>query len=162
MMGLFIPGLFLFLMPAHPVHVSVTHINLNPDLKQFDISLKLFRDDFEQAVLLNSGKTIDFSSEYDKNRSYAETYIRDKFQIILNDNPSSAKKLEFVKIELKEDAVWIYCSYPLKGKVTALRVENEILLELYKDMTNLVVLQFDELEEGYSLNQHNTTIEYKK
>jgi hypothetical protein len=162
MIGLYITGLFFFLMPAHPVHVSVAHINLNPESKRFDISLKLFRDDFEQAVLMNSGKTVDFTSSEEKYRTTAEKYIRDKFQIVLNDNPSSVKKLEFVKFELKEDAVWVYCSYPLKGRVTSLRVENEILLELYKDMTNLVVLQFNELEEGYSLNQHNTTIEYKK
>jgi len=44
---------FIINCSMHPVHVTVTNIDFNSSNKTFDISMKLFLDDFQNVILKN-------------------------------------------------------------------------------------------------------------
>ncbi|MBI5539904.1 MAG: hypothetical protein HY951_07595 [Bacteroidia bacterium] len=143
----------------HPIHVTVTNIDFNSKQKVFDISMKLFLDDFQGAILkkskvdLNLEKQISIVNADD----FIKEYVSDNLKITLNDNKSSQKKLKFVSKEIKEGALWLYFTYRLSGKIESIKVENNLLNDYYPDMTNLVIIKYNELESGYTLNKSNTS-----
>ena len=142
----------------HPVHVTITNIDFNSKQKAFDISTKLFLDDFQGVVLKNSNVELNLGkSNVDLNADeYIKEYYIDNFNIKIN-NKFSSKKLKFIKKEITEGALWLYFSYQLSGKIEKLEVENKLLNDYYPDMTNLVILKYNDLESGYSLNKTKTT-----
>ena len=103
-------------------------------------------------VELNLGKSnVDLNAD-----EYIKEYYIDNFNIKIN-NKFSSKKLKFIKKEITEGALWLYFSYQLSGKIEKLEVENKLLNDYYPDMTNLVILKYNDLESGYSLNKTKTT-----
>ncbi len=62
----------------HPFFISVTQITHNKDQKAFEITCKIFADDFEQALKQAYKKTIDFSSNANEleNNKIINIYIQ--------------------------------------------------------------------------------------
>jgi hypothetical protein len=144
----------------HPVHVTVTNIDFNSKQKAFDISTKLFLDDFQSVILKNSKVDLNLGKPNVLLNAdeYIKDYISDNIRITINKNKLSSKKLIFIRKEISEGAIWLYYSYQLSGKIESIEVENNLLNDYYSDMTNLVIIKYNELESGYSLNKNNTTI----
>jgi hypothetical protein len=145
---------------AHPVHVTVTNIDFNASKKCFDISIKLFQDDFEAVVQQDLQSSLDLTNANERNGTDEKImeYLKSNFTITINDKPESATKLKLVRRELQEGAVWLYLTYPLKGKITSLVIFNNLLNSLYRDMTNLTILKYGEKEDGYSLTSSNNKV----
>lgn len=155
--------LFLFFSlgsKPHPVHVTVANIDFNKEIRAFDISLKIFTDDFEGIlnktynVQLNLGS----KNEYSGSGKYITDYIRNNFGLIVNEDKNHSKRLRFVRKEYNEGAVWLYFTYKLTQKINYLTIVNNLLNDYYPDMTNLVIIKVDKEERGYSMNKNNTTI----
>ena len=144
----------------HPIHVTVTNIDFNSKQKAFNISTKLFLDDFQGVIFKNSNVELNLGKPNAilNADEYIKDYINDNIMITVNNNKLSAKKLKFIKKEITEGAIWLYYSYQLSGKIESIQVDNNLLNDYYSDMTNLVILKYNELESGYSLNKNNTTI----
>ena len=143
----------------HPVHVTVTNIDFNSKQKTFDISTKLFLDDFQSVILKNSNVELNLgkTNVLVNADEYIKDYISDNIIITLNGNKLSSKKLIFIRKEISDGALWLYFSYELSGKIKNIEIENKLLNDYYPDMTNLVILKYNELESGYTLNKNNTT-----
>jgi hypothetical protein len=158
--------LFLFVVICsaycpHPVHVTVTNIDFSKENKAFEISIKVFSDDFESIILkmknveLNLGK----ANEFGESDKYICEYVRNNFSISINNDKFADKKLKFLKREVREGALWIYFRYPLSKKIDVLKVNNTLLNDLYPDMTNLVIIKLNETENGYTLNKNTTSFQ---
>lgn len=147
----------------HPVHVTVTNIDYNLEEKAFDVSLKIYTDDLESVIrktnqiALNLGKTDEI---YNSNEKISE-YIRNNFTISINNDKFAGKKLKFLKKENRDGAMWLYFRYPLTKKIKLLKVNNDLLNELYPDMTNLVIIRINREEKGYTLNKNTTSFQIK-
>ncbi len=146
---------------VHPVHVTVTNIDFNLDEKAFDVSIKVFSDDIESIVskkynvVLNLGKP----DEITGSDNYISEYVRNNFSISINNDKFANKKLKFLKKEMREGALWLYFRYPLSKRINLLKVNNTLLNDLYPDMTNLVIVRFNETENGYTLNKNTTSFQ---
>ncbi len=143
----------------HPIHVTVTNINFNSNNKAFDVSIKLFLDDFQNVILknnsveLNLGKTNELSNA----DNYILNYIRNNVKFTINNNKLSQKKLKFVRKEIIDGAIWLYFTYQLSGKIETIQVDNNLLNDYYPDMTNLVIMKYNNIENGYTLDKHKTS-----
>lgn len=143
----------------HPIHVTVTNIDFNSKQKAFDISMKLFLDDFQGVILKNSKVDLNLGKQaaLENADDYIEEYISDNLKITLNENKLSQNKLKFVRKEINEGALWLYFSYQISGKIESIKIENNLLNDYYPDMTNLVIIKYNELESGYTLNKNKTS-----
>ena len=150
---------FIINCSMHPVHVTVTNIDFNSSNKTFDISMKLFLDDFQNVILKNHQVELNLGkpNELKNADNYILNYIKDNIKITINNNKPSQKKLKFERKEINEGALWLYFTYQLSNKIETIQVENNLLNDYYPDMTNLVIMKYNNIENGYTLDKHTTS-----
>lgn len=156
--------LFILLMQtnamAHPVHVSVCNIEIEGS--SFVVAMKLFQDDFRLALEHNFGKQVDLSlADSAPARELIDSYIKAMFTVSLN--KKDTVRLEYRRTEINENAVWFY----YEGKLPSakeLNIRNALLLDIYDDQTNLVIINCNGKQNGYRFNIRNyaQVIELKK
>lgn len=141
-------GLFFL---EHPMHVSITNIEYKQDKKCFDISVKIFTNDLEDAILKKDGKRL-MLGQKDEVQNSAEavcSYILDHFSISVDKKEISKKKMLFKEKKINDGAIWVY--YELSGieKASSISIKNSILMDIYSDQTNMVIFSFNDTEKGF-------------
>lgn len=141
-------SLILFLSPfradkipapvaRHDFHTSLTEINYNPASKSLEITIRVFTDDFENALMKLSGKKVFINSTTkDQHDPLIEQYISKHFALL--SPQKEAKKGEYLGRETEADATWLYYEIPNCHAVKGYTLMNDIMQELFDDQTNLV------------------------
>jgi len=148
--------LFSLLIAAHPVHVSVTSIDINTGKDTIFISQKMYTDDF--TLLFYHLYEKDIKPLQDKDFSQDELslingYMKDAFVL---ESGNTRLPLEFVRKDQDEESVWLYytCPFP-SNNIQSLMLTNSLLLQLFEDQTNLVIVTYDGADKGYTYNYDN-------
>ncbi len=144
----------------HPVHVSITNIDINTELNLSEISCQFFIDDFERIIQINEGCELIFEQNQELSRESIDAinnYIFSVFEIKINNK--EIIKLDFQHNRQDEALIWLY----YKGEIPVTDIKNitlvnELMLDLYEDQTNLVILSLDGEEKGYTFNYRKKTI----
>ena len=145
---------------SHPIHVTVVNIEPNAKNALFEVSFKIFTDDLELAIFQHSNKNIGLTQNkpIQNIEHYLKNYINDNFKIILNGKKISFNKIIFVKYTIIEDATWIYLNFKISSKIYALEIYNNLLNDLYPDMTNLLIINWGNSEKVYTFAKNKTLI----
>ena len=145
--------LFSWLLTAHPVHVSVTSMEINTEKDSIYISQKMFTDDFdllfyhlyEKNIKPVSGK--DFSQS---ELSLINGYMKDAFVV---ESGGIRLPLTFIRKDQDDQSIWLYYTCPMpSGNVNSLMLTNSLLLQLFEDQTNLVIVTCKGTDQGYTFN----------
>ncbi len=139
----------------HPVHISFTTIEYFEKENQYKILFKLFVDDFNLILNKKYDKNIQLS-EKDWKKSYVKTinsYIKNNFQITDANNKSI--NLKFDNHEFKEQAIYLYYKSEHKTNSGKFRILNKIMLDLYPDQKNLLILVFKGKTKALQFNRKN-------
>jgi hypothetical protein len=152
--------LALYLLFCHPVHITIVNIEPIAQKSIFSVSFKIFTDDLEAAINKFFGNTIKISNKNNVNNSHEliKKYITHHFKIIINGKEISENKIELNKLETIENTTWIYMDFKITSKIKTLEIFNDLLNNLYPDMTNLLILNWGNKEDGYTFNKNNTII----
>lgn len=137
---------------AHPVHVSLCNIEVKED--ELTIVIKMFKDDFQLAIEHNFGQFLDFENEnLPESKKVIDEYINNALEIVLNKKDSL--KLEYRDLQIGEDALWFYYSFdaPVLKRID---IKNHLLLDIYFDQTNLMIVNHKGKQNGYRFNLKNT------
>jgi hypothetical protein len=122
---------------VHPMHVSVTEIEMNDKEKRLEIMMRVFIDDLEVTLRRNfkqptldviepKGQTLD---------ELMQSYLKTKFQVTLDGKPQVVKYLGH---ERDHEAFVFYIEVEKVKKWKAIQVQNSIITEIYDDQSNLV------------------------
>ncbi len=146
---------------AHPVHITVTNIEPNTQKGVFEVSCKIFSDDLEKAVLFYTGVHINITQNKPVNNinELLHQYITSKFSIIINDKNIPPQKIKLVNYFMVNDATWIYLEFPITNKIKTLSIQNDLLNHLYPDMTNLVIINWGNKQQGFTFTKHQTKVQ---
>ena len=159
----FLGLLFLLLNSGfyHPVHVSVSTIDLDVQTGEIAISIKLFSDDFETIVNHNYNAQLALSEQVDpgENIKYIKKYIDSAFKLAINGE--DIDELSFLQHQMNEEAIWLFYEYVCETKIRSVRIINSLMNDLYPDQTNLVIVSFQDQQNGYRLNNKNTEISFR-
>ena len=147
----------------HPVHISVTSININCKKEIIEISFKVFSDDFQDVINNNfdSNLNIKDSLSINKNINNITSYFNSSFKLKLN-NKINEEYLIYSKCKSNYEATWFYYNISLtelNSKLKNLHINNLILTDLYSDQNNLVIIKYKNIEKGFRLNKIDCTIE---
>lgn len=146
-------GMFL-----HPVHVSVTNIDVDVNNKKIDYSIKLFQDDLSALIYHYYAVNLSFDKEKElteKQYQLINNYISAAFDIKVNDKPLS--ELKFQKKELNEGGIWLYYSGTFTdNEVKSVTVTDKLLLDFYFDQNNMVIISINGKDDGYMFNRSTT------
>jgi len=134
----------------HPIHVSICNVDFSDSGNT--VAIKLFKDDF--ALALKNNFQVDVPMEKadePANRQIISKYVNDCLKIEMNNNKSL--DLVFKSSEINEDAIWLYFKTDNKTITGNLKIKNTLMLDLWDDQTNLMIIGFKGQEKGYRFNR---------
>lgn len=148
-------GLFL---SYHPVHVSVTNIELKSSEYSIEYSIRIFADDFEYALIHLFEKEISFKDGISpEEQKLVVDYINSRFGIIVDDLKCQP---EILDIMVQDNSTWLYFRALLPEKeINTIKITNQVLLDFFPDQTNLIIFTIDEKQTGYTFDYLNQETE---
>ena len=136
---------FSTLLHAHSLHQSTAEAEYNPTTQKLEVSLTVFINDLELALMRQSERLISIdktpAAEFD---AHIQAYLAKTF--VVTDADGKTMKLEWVGRELgslKNDdpAVTLFFAIPLSGGLAGSSLLHSVLCDLFQDQTNLLLLR---------------------
>jgi hypothetical protein len=134
---------FVFALPMqlalwlHPMHVSVTEIEMNDKAKRLEIMMRVFIDDLE-VTLRRNFKQPELDVLEPKGQSLDDmmkSYLKARFQVTLDGKPQI---VSYIGHERDHEAFVFYIEVEKVKKWKSIQVQNSIITEIYDDQSNLV------------------------
>ena len=151
--GLLLILLFTNSRSAHDFHASVTQMQYNPKEQVFEISIRIFTDDFEKVLSAESNSKVNLSGN-DKNDALLEKYIHAHFTYI---NPQKqAKPIKYVGHEIEADANWLYLEMPYSEPFRGGQLKQNVLMEYFDDQVNMVNIQYQNQKKTFVFRKNQS------
>lgn len=129
----------------HPLHLTVAEAHWKKESKSLEVSVKLFYDDFENALEEKNQKPIYLCPDSLSNqRDYIESYFRNEFQLTINEKIAG---FEMVGYECENELLYVYLEYRNISKIKSIEINNTLLFESFLDQTNLVHLHINDISK---------------
>jgi len=148
----FIIFLLSFWGIEHAIHISKTEINQDLSSHSLQVTMHIFIDDLEQSMQdAKLPKTYFASSKEIKNSEEVLTkYLKERFKLTSKDKTLEWK---WVGKEVSEDylALWCYLEISDVKPLEEVTVQNDVLLDLYDDQTNIVETKLNNKTKRTSL-----------
>ena len=143
---------------AHPIHVSVANMSYNADSNKIDYSVKLFYDDFQSLINYKYNTLLNFKGQSrmtTKEQQSVTDYINRNF--ILTNEDQKVIDSKFTGWKVEDFSVWLYFCADLKAELSSITIINTIMLDLFADQVNLVILQTGDHQKGFEFNKRTTS-----
>ena len=140
----------------HPIHVSICNLEIN-DVEN-TVAIKLFKDDFSLVLRNNYQINIPMERADEKSNSQIiSQYVNSCLQIEMDKNKILNLSYKYSKIN--EDAIWVFFQTEKTNNTTKLRIKNTLMLDLWDDQTNLLIINWKGKENGYRFDRKDVEIE---
>ena len=143
------------LASAHPVHISIVNMDVGNDSVNF--SVRLFYDDFEHLINYKYNTFLDFRRDSrltTKEQNAIQDYVNST--LFLQDDKGSVLTAKFTGWKIEGYSVWLFFSaLPVKA-VKNFKIENKLMLDLFDDQKNLMILNLYGKEQGIEFNKRTT------
>lgn len=134
---------------AHSLHQSTAEAEYNPTTKKLEVSLTVFINDLETALIRQSEREMRLdktpAAEFD---AQIEAYLAKTF--VVTDASGKVAKIEWVGRELDADsvksndpAVTLFFEVSLPGGFTDAKLQHAVFCDLFKDQSNFLQLHHD-------------------
>lgn len=158
-----VTGMLVLILCAswfHPIHVSVTNIDLDPVSGRVDLSVKIFADDFQDLILQKYSVQLNITQQEPPGAKIESVnrYIDEAIRLEINGRETEG--LKFVRTKLNEEAIWLYYEYENAARIRKVRVMNKLMLEKFDDQTNLLIVSYDERQNGYRMDNKTTDLTF--
>ena len=147
-------ALTVYVNAVHPIHVSVTEIEMDEKDKRLEIMMRIFTDDLELTLRKKTNQPeLDLLSLSEKGRDeIISSYLNDHFKISLD---GKSQKSNYIGHEQEEAALIIYIEVPNVKKWKAIQIQNDIIMETHADQSNLVHVTVRENVRSLRLTKNN-------
>jgi hypothetical protein len=150
-------GLFLLLGFTHPIHLSITTIDMNDANKSLEITHRFFVDDFEKRIEdeYQVKLFLGTAHEHPQSDAYIQRFLAQNFSIIINE-----KEVEriFIGKEIASEAIWVYVEIPKVKKVKSALVKNSVLFDTFEDQRNFINFKHSEGKKSLILSAQNPQV----
>lgn len=132
---LLIPVLSSF--AAHKYYLSVTDLVYDEEEKAIQMITRIFYDDLEDVLQERYDENIlvDQTADQEKLDKYITKYVKSKIVIEVN---GVSEPLTYLGKEYENDYVVCYIEVTDVESIRKLKIENTLLLDLFKDQKNMV------------------------
>lgn len=154
--------LFLLVLPllafsaAHKFYVSVTNMNYSEKDDAFQVTTRIFIDDFEGVLKERYGIEAKLATENEAKIAdeYIEKYLRAKFLVYLNGEQMG---YDFLGKKYDNDVVICYMELPKVGlkNLEKMEIENEILTDLFDEQKNVVHVKWMDNKRSFIMIKSN-------
>ena len=142
---------FLFIIP-HKYYVSTTLMDFDSKTKSFEITLKVFYDDLEMDLKLDS-KEIDYIEDYDYLNEIYKLYLHQNFQISSNNRVVLVNYLGFEK---KQDQINFYMEINSDLFGQSIDIKNTILYKSFPKQKNIILIRKGKFRKSFIQDKYNS------
>jgi hypothetical protein len=147
-------SLLTILFEIHPLHVSVTEIEMDEKDKRLEIMMRVFIDDLELTLRQNLHQpALDILSLSENGRDeIVSDYLKDHVKLSLD---SKIQKIKYIGHEQEESAFIFYVEVSNVKKWKTIQVQNDIIMNTFSDQSNLVHVTVGEKVKSLRLTKSN-------
>jgi hypothetical protein len=141
----------------HPFYLGVCHFKHNTAENNLEASVKLFANDFEDALKKTFKKPVDVLNGV-KNKevnSFIEQYVKQHLNVKVN-----ALKLEctYLGYEIEKEVVWIYLEYKAVKHIKSVEITNSLLYDFFPGQTHIIRLDCNNTERSSKISMPDKTV----
>ena len=149
--------LLLFILPLflHPIHITMTNIDINEDANRIIIVTKVFSNDFQKIINSNYKINLDIKDSVSiyRYQKQISNYFAKNLKLIINDKSLINNRLRFTKTSSNYEATWFYFTINKKIKPKKITIIDNLLNDLFNDQKNLVFIKCNDLEKSFKLSK---------
>ena len=159
LLGLRLLLILFVLRSGHPLHVSICEIYYNEETASFEISYRIFTDDFEVALRGISDGKVDLIKEYESEKSklLIGDYINQHFGIWIE---GQKVILNYLGSEHVDDALWNYFESEKASISGSTKIANDVLFEVFRDQMNLIHFKMKDEKRSFRFDRDNLEVEF--
>lgn len=122
----------------HPLHVSVTEIEMKEEPREMQITMRIFIDDIEAAIRKERNEPeLDITKPTGglSTDELIKTYLAPRFALELDGKTSTVK---YLGNETQGDVFYLYLLVSDVPQWKSITVHNTIIMDVYDDQSNIV------------------------
>jgi len=144
----------LYIFLSHPLHVTISNAEINAERCEISVNHRFFADDFEllffhlyeTVIKPETGK--DFNA---RENEMIQNYMNSAFQLI--PEGEGALRMKIVSKSQQDDILWLEFRGELSDcNQVSYKLINTIMLNLYDDQTNLVIITNNGVDQGFEFD----------
>ncbi len=123
--------------PAHVFYVSITRVKWNAEEARLDVSVRIFTDDLEEAIMAEGGPRLRlWTGQAREDRdSHVSAYLLSRLAFRVN---GQERELAWDGMEDALDATSCLVQITNVDRVESIEVENRILIEMFDTQANVM------------------------
>ena len=135
----------------HPIYVSVAEIEYNPATKAYELSCKVFTDDFEKALRSEYKVHVDLINPIDRSAmdKIVRDYVTRHFTIYLDGKPAPMKYIGYEQIE---EGIYSYYEIENAVPVKTIGIFNTLLYTYHEEQMGLMHVTINGVRKSTKLN----------
>jgi hypothetical protein len=139
---------------SHPLHLSFTNLEYKTGGARWELTVKIFSDDFADALRLAQVQVIETESKPDSPEviSRLTDWVGSQLKIWFDGREIPAEKWTLKGWKNKEAAVWMTFIFQEAMPVNEVRITNRLLLDLYPDQKNLFIFTMGQIQSSHEFN----------
>jgi hypothetical protein len=116
-------------------------------------------DDLKLLAFHRYGDRIDTSAVADtaESDSFISSYLNSMLFMVVNE--SDTLKINLLEKKSEGENLWLYTSVPVPEKITHFRISNYLLMDIFYEQTNLVIIQINGTEQSFRMDASNTEVD---
>jgi len=147
-------GVFLSIL-SHPLHLSISNVEYTGTNGVWEVSIKLFQDDFGDELTKRYGIDSDFNSPDRPIDSISyKSYVKDNFELRINNSLLSVGEWKYAGKKVNFEAVWLNFTFNFEERPKSVTIENTLMFDLFDDQKNLLIFTFDDQQKSFQF-RHN-------
>jgi hypothetical protein len=144
----------------HPYYVSMTEIHHRATEGKLEIAVRIFTDDFEQAVRGDCQCKVDLSAAPNANTGkLLHAYIQKHLHVKIAGGTTD-QALTYLGYEKEEESTWVYLESSSPKNLTGLQVRNDLLYERHKAQINMVRAVFSGKDKTQQVRFPESLLEF--
>lgn len=152
-MSLLLSLVIAVLSVSHPLHITYTSIEVDQVNDSISLSHKFYTNDFTLLFHHLFEKQVEpkMNQEFSAPElDLVQTYLSYRFILV---SGTDTIRLNYLHKDQDDENVWLYFKGRLpENNLKSLSVRNQLLLDLYEDQTNLVIITCGKEERGFTFN----------
>ena len=152
-------GLVLMLFGSglnHKFYVSLTEIRYNPKSQRIEVTIRVFPEDLDHAILEQTGVQTHLATELEPPEAdnLLWEYLSGHFSVEADGEPI---KLTYLGKETESDAIWCYLESAELPEPRTYQIHNSILVKTFEEQVNIVQIYQGKWNKGLMLNRDHQT-----
>ncbi len=135
----------------HKYYVSTTLIDFDLKSQTFEITLKVFYDDLEKDLELDSA-VVDYEKDYNYLNKIFKKYLSKNFIIEIENQRII---LEYLGYEKKRDQINFYMNLDNDFKNKSINIQNSVLFNSFPDQKNIILFRSGRFRKSLIQDMYN-------